>query len=90
MIKMTNMLFFLLVGTSLFSQTICSAVIEKHPLEIGNWVSKNQMSNKLLKNSRKDALSQLQNNPNLEHASEEDIWKYFLSSKTYKNSNSHK
>jgi len=90
MFKITNILFFLLVGTSLFAQTTCSAVIEKHPLEIGNWVSKSQMTNKLLKKSHKDALSKLPHNPNLEHATEDDIWKYFLSSKTSKNSNSHK
>ena len=79
---MIKILLSLLVGTSLFSQTTCNIVIEKHSLEIGNWVSEYQLSNDLSKRVLKDN--------NLEDATEDDIWKYFLSSKTSKNTTSRK
>jgi len=79
---MIKIFLFLLFGTLLFGQIVSNVVIEKHPLEVGNWVNKYKESSKLLKKPLKNSLNNLRYNPNLEHATENDIWKYFLSSKT--------
>jgi len=78
---MIKIFLFLLFGTLLFGQIVGNVVIEKHPLEVGSWVSKYKESSKLLKKPLKNSLNHIPYNPNLEYATESDIWKYFLSSK---------
>jgi len=83
---MIKILIALFIGTLLFAQTDNKEIIKRHPLEIGNWITKEDMSksDKFLKRHIDKTLVILAKNPNLDNASEADIWKHFLSTKTSK------
>jgi len=79
---MIKIFLFLLFVTFSFAQIIGNTIIEKHPLEIGNWINKYKESNKFLRKPLKNSVNNLRYNRRLEYATENDIWRYFLSSKT--------
>jgi len=79
---MIKIFLFLLLGTFLFAQIKGNTIIERHTLEVGNWVDKYQEPNNLFKKPLKNSLNDLHYKSNLEHTTEGDICKYFLSSKT--------
>jgi len=76
----------LLLGTLLLAQQEKADVINKHPLEVGEWgkIDNNTRSDRFIKRHIDKTLEILVKNPNLEGASENDIWNYFLSTKTAK------
>jgi len=72
---MNKVLITLLMGTFLFAQTNNIYIVKKHQKETGDLI---------IKKDSDDTLCILAENPNLDNATEKNIWKYFLSSKTAK------
>ena len=76
----------LLVGTLLFSEYKNIEIIEKHRLKIVSCLTEEDISksDEFIKRDIDKTFNTLANNPNLDNATEADIWKFFLSNKTNK------
>jgi len=83
---MNKMLIALFILILIFTQISANELINKHSLEVGSWLEKDNMtkSDKFIKRHINETMVILSKNPNLDNASETDIWNYFLSSKTAK------